>query len=173
MIEPLALRFARSGSIPNNQNLPALMYERGLELGDDPAATIEQVFARNRWRPDWRDGIYGFHHYHSTAHEVLGVARGRARVILGGAGGSEMSLFAGDVVVLPAGTGHKLIDSTGDFLVVGAYPDGQEWDLIRADDPLPIAEAEDRIARVPLPECDPVLGPTGPLMALWGVAARV
>jgi len=173
MIEPIAYRFAAAGSIPNHPELPVLVYERGLELAGDPAAMIERVFGGNQWPPQWRDGIYDFHHYHSTAHEVLGIARGRARVVLGGAGGEELTLFAGDVAVLPAGTGHKLIDSTGDFLVVGGYPEGQDWDLIRADDGVPLAEAEARIARVPLPKCDPVLGPAGPLMALWGVAARV
>jgi uncharacterized protein YjlB len=148
------------------------VYERGLELGADPPATIERTIGRNHWRPEWRDGIYGFHHYHSTAHEVLGIARGRARVVLGGPGGEKLALFAGDVVVLPAGTGHKLVDSSGDFLVVGGYPNGQEWDLIRADDAVPTAEAEERIARVALPECDPLFGPAGPLMTLWGIAAR-
>jgi uncharacterized protein YjlB len=167
MTKPKELRFSGAGPIPNNPRLPALVYKNAVPLGGDPPADMEHAFRENGWPPQWRYGIYPFHHYHSTAHEALGVARGKAKVKLGGESGETLELNPGDVVVLPAGTGHRCLESSADFLVVGAYPPGQEWDLIRADEPEKKAEAVKRIASVPLPESDPVLGKDGPLMRLW------
>lgn len=166
MIEPKSILFTEAGAIPNNPHLPVLIYPSSAALGRDPPETIERLFETNEWPPQWRDGIFDFHHYHSTAHEALGIARGSATVILGGAGGKEFVLSAGDVVVLPAGTGHKRIGASTDLLVVGAYPPGQTWDLIR-EEPEKKAAAVARIARVPLPQSDPVRGPDGPLVGLW------
>jgi len=165
--EPRQLYFADAGPIPNNPRLPALLYKAAIPLGDDPAADIERVFRENGWPPQWRYGIYPFHHYHSTAHEALGVARGTARVKLGGESGEVFDLGPGDVAVLPAGTGHRCLSSSAGFLVVGAYPPRQEWDLIRGSEPEKKAEAVKRIARVPLPDNDPVLGKNGPLVQVW------
>ncbi len=152
MFEPKALRFPDVGPIPNNPRLPALYYKTAIPLGADPPADIERVFRENGWPPQWRYGIYPFHHYHSTAHEALGVVRGSAQVKLGGESGETFEFAPGDVAVLPAGTGHRCLASSADFLVVGAYPPGQKWDLIRADEPEKKAAAVKRIARVPLPE---------------------
>src|ERR671938_1556326 len=115
--EPERHLFADDGRIPNNPRLPLLVYRRALEPSPpDPAAAFEAAFARNGWTGAWRDGIYGFHHYHSTSHEVLGIARGRVRVRLGGEGGLATELRAGDVVVIPAGVGHKNEGATPDLL---------------------------------------------------------
>jgi uncharacterized protein YjlB len=159
--------FADAGAIPNNPDLPVVHYRHAIELGNDPPAAIEAVFAKNRWKPDWRDSIYNYHHYHSTAHEVMGIAAGYARVRLGGISGDDVELEPGDVVVLPAGTGHKLIAASEDFLVVGAYPPGQEWDVITAEEPQKKAEALTTIARLPFPAADPVYGKAGPLIDIW------
>jgi uncharacterized protein YjlB len=172
MITPKAIQFSDAGAIPNNPRLPVLIYKSAIKLDNDPPAAIERTFRDNQWPPQWRDGIYDFHHYHSTAHEVLGIARGRARVILGGESGEEFALEAGDVVVLPAGTGHKRIEGSDDFLVVGGYPEAQDWDLIRGDEPKKKAAAVARIARVPFPHSDPVLGADGPLIRLWKPGAQ-
>lgn len=162
-----AVRLEDDGLIPNNAALPLLVHRRVIGEGEgDPAAAFEALFDRNGWRGGWRDGIYGHHHYHSTAHEVLGIARGRASVRFGGEGGVTVEVAAGDVVVIPAGVGHRNLGASSDFLVVGAYPHGQQPDMNtgRAEER---ARALANIRRVPLPDSDPVYGPDGPLTTRW------
>ena len=158
-----------NGSIPNNPKLPLLIYRGVLNLPmDDPASFCEKVFAYWNWRGSWRNGIYPFHHYHSTSHEVLGIYAGHANVRLGGEGGGgiEAVLAAGDVVVIPAGVGHCNLGASGDFGVVGAYPDGHTWDLLRAR-PGERPQADKNIAALPPPKNDPLYGADGPLRQLW------
>jgi uncharacterized protein YjlB len=165
-VQPERHLFEDDGAIPNSR-LPFLVYSGVLELsGRDPAAVCEAVFAANQWNRSWRNGIYPFPHYHSTAHEVLGICRGEARVRFGGERGVVLTVRAGDVVVIPAGGGHQNLGASGDFLVVGAYPPGPRWDLC-------FGKAEERprvldnIAAVPLPPADPLFGEDGPLTLHW------
>jgi uncharacterized protein YjlB len=162
--ETLTFTFAGDGSIPNSP-FPVLVYH-AVEAARD-AASAERAFAAQNWRGAWRNGIYSFHHFHSTAHEVLAIVAGQATVTLGGPEGETLQVRAGDVVVLPAGTGHCNEGSTGDLLVVGAYPDGMSWDLRRGD-PAEYDEVRANIEAVPLPLTDPVGGPGGALPRLWG-----
>ncbi len=159
-------RFADDGVIPNNAVLPLVVYRGALAASGDRASDCEAMFARNGWPGPWRNGIYAHHHYHSTAHEVLGIANGTARVRLGGAGGHTVELNAGDVVVIPAGVAHKREWASPDLLVIGSYPKGQRPDINRAE-----PAAHDRsfanVARVALPECDPVTGRDDPLLRCW------
>jgi uncharacterized protein YjlB len=160
-------RFADDGVMPNNPVLPLIAYRAAVDLPlADPAAAFETRFGANGWGRAWRNGIFPFPHYHSTAHEVLGIARGEARVRLGGEAGLITTVRPGDVLVLPAGTGHQNLGATADFLVVGAYPPGPDWDLCygRADERPRVLR---NIASVPLPNSDPVHGPTGPLLTCW------
>ena len=153
-----------NGWVPNNPRLPVLLYRRS---GLEEAASFEARVAANHWPAQWRDGVFAYHHYHSTAHEALGCVRGAARLVLGGPNGRETRLDAGCVVVLPCGTGHCLIEASADFLVVGAYPQGQDWDVCRA---APDEAMTAAMARLPLPEHDPVMGAGGPLTEAWRVA---
>lgn len=152
--------------IPNNPDRPLLLYLNVLALsGDDAAATAEEVLNSNGWGNAWRDGIFSYHHYHSTAHEVLVVARGEAEVLFGGDHGITVTLRAGDAALLPAGTGHKNLGSSPDLLVVGAYPPNQSPDLLRGR-PGERPAADDAIRSVPDPEADPLYG-EGPMQAHW------
>jgi uncharacterized protein YjlB len=170
-MEPEVLRFAGHGWMPNNPNLPVLIYRNAIRLhGNNPAAQFEALFVRNGWPPQWRNGVYSFHHYHSTAHEVMGFAAGEAELLLGGENGVVISVRAGDVAVLPTGTGHCRISASNDFLVVGAYPSDQHWDICRS---APSQDAQRRMRSLPFPESDPVCGPTGPMLRLWSRAASL
>ncbi|MFZ0386170.1 MAG: cupin domain-containing protein [Solirubrobacteraceae bacterium] len=161
-MNPATWTFDDDGVIPNSR-LPVLVYDDVAEARDP--ATCERSFARHGWLGAWRNGIYPFHHFHSTAHEVLGIVAGSAAVMLGGPQGRELRVRRGQVLVLPAGTGHCNLGGK-DLLVVGAYPDGMAWDLRRGD-PAEHDEVRANIARVPLPGTDPVSGVTGPLTTLW------
>ncbi|HSA82239.1 MAG TPA: cupin domain-containing protein [Geminicoccaceae bacterium] len=159
--------FEDDGSIPNNPKLPLLVYPGAVATsGADPAAAFEEIFAANGWSGSWRNGIYPFPHYHSTAHEVLGIARGEAKVRFGGDRGIVLDVQAGDVVVIPAGVGHQNLGASGDLLVVGAYPGGAGFDLCRGG-PDDRPRVLDNIRQVALPAADPVFGRAGPLLAQW------
>ncbi|HYM72549.1 MAG TPA: cupin domain-containing protein [Stellaceae bacterium] len=157
--------FAAGDDVPNN-TLPLVVYPGVLGAEGDLAARCEAMFDANGWPDAWRNGIYGHHHYHSTAHEVLGIARGSARVRLGGENGQTVELRAGDVVVIPAGVAHKRESASSDLLVIGSYPKGQRPDICRAD-PGSRDKAAGNVARVALPACDPVTGRAGPLLDCW------
>lgn len=165
MTEPETFTFADDGGVPNTK-LPMLVYRAAVPANPE---AIEQLFERNQWPPAWRDGVHPFHHFHSTAHEVLGVARGHGRVLFGGPNGKVMEIGAGDVVVLPAGTGHCRQSASDDLLIVGAYPAGERnrVDLCRGQ-PEEHDEAVRNIARVPRPGMDPVTGAEGAAVRLWG-----
>ncbi len=168
LIQPQVIQLSKNGWMPNNEHLPVLRYRKAFGVeGADPAAVFEAQFQRNGWPPQWRDGVYDFHHYHSTAHEVLGFAGGHAKLVIGGENGHQLEVHAGDVVVLPTGTGHCKLEASSDFLVVGAYPPDQHWDICRS---APSQEAADRMRHLPFPNSDPVLGGEGPLTTIWRLA---
>src|SRR5918997_7201058 len=98
--------FEDDGRIPNNPTLPLLVYSEALATTGDLPSICEELFRNNGWDGAWRDGVFPYHHYHSTAHEVLGVVRGTARIAFGGEAGVATEVETGDVVVIPAGVGH-------------------------------------------------------------------
>jgi uncharacterized protein YjlB len=170
MTKPLTFLFKDDGAVPNNPSLPALVYKGALDLSGkvNPAADIEKMFKANGWgRGLWRDGIFPFVHYHAMIHEALGIARGSARVQLGGHRGETLELKAGDIAVLPAGTGHQRLLGSDDLLVIGGYPPDGTYNLCRGDNPAERDKSLTTIPKVPLPASDPVHGKDGPLVRLW------
>ena len=165
-IEPLAVVFDDDGLVPNNP-MPFLVYKGAVTLDTaHPERTIEGLFGTHGWGDMWRNGVYDYLHYHATVHEALGVARGQARVRFGGDHGREFQIAAGDVAILPAGTGHQCLSASPDFSVVGAYPPGAKMQITRPT-PENHAQALKTIPQVKLPETDPVMGVDGPLVRLW------
>jgi uncharacterized protein YjlB len=166
VIEPEQFRFNDDGTFPNSL-LPLLVYRQAFTTdGADGASVVDQRLAMNNWTNSWRNGVYSFAHYHSTTHEALGVYRGNATLRLGGEKGDTVEVHAGDMVIIPAGVAHQKIEASGDFAVVGAYPDGREWDLLRGrqgERP----EADQKIAGLPIPDNDPIYGAEGPLRQIW------
>ncbi|MDR5854567.1 cupin domain-containing protein [Caballeronia sp. LZ062] len=156
---------ATNGWVPNNARLPVLVWHGAIDPQNrDCGSRFEALFAQNGWPPQWRDSVFDYHHFHSTAHEALGVASGEAELIIGGPEGRVIALRAGDALVLPAGTGHCLLTSARRFQVIGAYPPDQQWDIRRdalSDDERRAMEA------LPFPKSDPVAGEDGPLTRLW------
>lgn len=148
-----------------NSFLPILVYRSVLKAGS-AAEGFEQLFVANGWTNSWRNGIYDFDHFHSTAHEVLGIAAGWAEVRLGADAGIDFRLETGDVVVLPAGMSHRCRTASANLLVIGAYAEGREADL-RHGKPDELNEVLSNIANVPLPQRDPVQGESGAMMQAW------
>jgi uncharacterized protein YjlB len=174
MDAPEAIRLAPGDNVPNNPDLPVLVYRGVLRGGERKAAAVRRRFAAHGWGAGgWVGGIFDWPHYHAEAHEALAFLRGRAQVRLGGETGPVVGLGAGDVCVLPAGTGHQCLEATGDLAVVGGYPDGAQVDTIDASGPdaetLRAAAAE-AVATTPTPTADPLAGSDGPLARLWGGA---
>ena len=163
MNDPDAFRFPGDDRFPNSA-LPVLVY-RGA-LAADPAA-MEQAFAAQGWTNSWRNGVFDYHHYHSITHEVLGIASGEVTVRFGGPAGDDVTVRAGDVVVIPAGVSHRNMGDR-DLLTVGAYPNGSDCDVLRGA-PAELAAALRSIAAIPLPDRDPIPG-LACLRQLWDAA---
>lgn len=156
------------GTFPNNAKLPLIIYKGAVEMEEGDATLVEKLFKDHRWGGSWRNGIFPYHHYHSTAHEVLGIYRGSAKVQLGGPHGIQTEVSAGDVIIIPAGVAHKNLEASLDFACVGAYPPGQSFDMNygkAGERP----EADQNIRRVAFPPTDPVYGDRGGLMKQWGL----
>jgi uncharacterized protein YjlB len=163
---PEKFLFNDDGKIPNSK-YPLLLYRKIFSTTKDAKASwFKQQFAKNNWTNSWDNGIYPYHHYHSTTHEVLGIYSGSALLHVGGEKGSKINVAAGDVIVIPAGVGHKNLGSSNDFGVVGAYPDGRDWDLLKGEAG-ERPKADKNIASVPFPEFDPILGKEDGLKKIW------
>ena len=154
------------GKIPNSRY--PLIVHRSVFTGSEAEnpENYERLFSKNEWPAAWRNGVYPYHHYHSTAHEVLGVYSGTVRVKLGGESGIEAEAKPGDVIVIPAGVGHKRLETSGSLGIVGAYPNGQSPDLC-TDDPSLRPGSDRNIQAVQLPKKDPVLGSEDGINTLW------
>lgn len=165
--EILQFSFQDDGTIPNNDKFALIVFKQAMDVStQDLASQFETLFRDNGWSGSWRNGIYGFHHYHSNTHEVLGCYSGSAQVQFGGPAGETLEFATGDVVIIPAGVAHKKLSSSADFAVVGAYPEGRRWDM-NYGKPEEHDAALETIKHVELPNADPVYGPNGPLIQIW------
>jgi uncharacterized protein YjlB len=166
LTQPDQFHFEDDGIFPNS-SLPLLVYRQVFSADDKELASIfEKRFAANNWINSWRNGVYSFPHYHSSSHELLGVFGGGAKLQLGGKHGKTLEVHCGDAIVIPAGVAHQNLGASADFGVIGAYPDGREWDLLRGL-PGERPKADRNIAGLPLPDNDPLYGPGGPLKRIW------
>ncbi|MGZ5840577.1 MAG: hypothetical protein ACXWJ8_01410 [Xanthobacteraceae bacterium] len=165
---PQTFMFTDDGSVPNNPRLPFVVYRHVIDFigATDPEPVIEKIFRTNGWGDIWRNGIFPYVHYHSSIHEGMGIARGRAKVRFGGNNGKEIDLAQGDVCILPAGTGHQCVWASPDLMVIGTYPKTGKYDLCRGSK-IEHTKALQTIPEVPLPDSDPVFGKQGPLLRLW------
>ncbi|MEJ7840252.1 MAG: cupin domain-containing protein [Rubrobacter sp.] len=162
-------RFEDDGRIPNNPDLPLLVYPQVLTEDAREPSRCRVLLSKNGWGGAWINGVFPYHHYHSTSHEVLCVVGGGARITFGGSEGETVEVQAGDVVVIPAGVGHRNEGSGSDFSVVGAYPRGQENYDLRTGEEGERPEVLENIRNVPMPETDPLFGGEGPLLGHWSV----
>ncbi len=163
-IKPEKFYFEDDGKIPNS-NLPLLIY-RNAFTESLTASKLQDHFESNGWTNSWDNGIYSYHHYHSKSHEVLGVYAGSALLHMGGEAGEKIKVQAGDIVIIPAGVGHKNLENSSDFAVVGAYPEGREWDILKGE-PGERPKADENIAALPIPASDPLLGEGAGLISIW------
>jgi uncharacterized protein YjlB len=160
-VNVIAHLLAPGRSIPNHPTWPLLIYPSAVKTATPEA--FEELFTRNHWPAAWRNGVHPFHHFHSNGHEALGIYNGEVTVQFGGDAGVTVTAKPGDVIVLPAGTGHKKLSSKGALGVVGAYPERSAPDTCRSSSPNHLQ----KISAVPLPACDPVYGAGGPLFSHW------
>ncbi|KAL6245693.1 hypothetical protein RBB50_007692 [Rhinocladiella similis] len=119
--------------IPNTsiQGKPLLIYHSVF-----PSASTSQIKSHLQAvgvvSPQWEYTMFTETHFHSTTHEVLSIASGSAKCCFGGEqneGRFEPVLEKGDVVIVPAGVGHRLLEDYGGFQMVGSYPIGKSWDM--------------------------------------------
>lgn len=165
-MKPTQYIFKDDGLIPNN-SLPLLLYQQVFDQrGNGGAEWLINCFAINNWTNAWKNGVFSYHHYHSTSHEVLGVYSGNAKLHLGGEQGEKIDVEAGDVIVIPAGVAHKNLGSSRDFMVVGAYPYGSSYDM-KTGEKGERPQADTNIAAVPIPATDPLLGKDEGVPVIW------
>jgi uncharacterized protein YjlB len=154
------------GVFPNSR-YPALLYKGILDIPLlFPGTYIKNQFEKNNWTNSWDAGIFEYHHYHSITHEVVGIYKGQTKLQLGGANGPKIFIEKGDVLVIPAGVAHKNLSGENSVGVIGAYPDGRDYDL-NYGKPGERPHTDENIKKVPVPECDPVFGPDKGLTGFW------
>ena len=184
---------------PNN-TLPLLVYRNALPAPPTEDSSKAFLERHNAWKWDGTWGHIAIRHFHPNTHECYGVFSGTSTVLVGcGKGdqpdpanglGVEIRVAAGDVIVLPAGTGHCNTSSSEDYKYVGVYPtvslpntdslllcrrrhgscvvqNAPKWRFELGAEEGDNTKFKDELASVKLPEADPVAGPEGPLMRLW------
>lgn len=152
-------------TIPNSP-LPLLVLPGAIAPAEADADAVTALFENNGWQGTWVYTVFRYWHYHVEGHEVLACVRGDATVGFGGDGGAAIEMQPGDVVIIPAGVGHKRLSGSAGFQVVGAYPPGQNGAITKAGD-LALEQAAKKISGLPLPGRDPVTGEAPGSIACW------
>jgi len=158
--------------IPNTsiQHKPLLIYHSAFQPSSSAATNASAIEAHLNTvgvvTPHWRYTMYSMTHFHSTSHEVLCVAAGKARLCFGAEDNPkrlEPVVETGDVIVVPAGVGHRLLeDLEGGFTMVGSYPKGKSWDMCYGKEGE--EEKVKRIGDLGWFERDPIYGDKGPVL---------
>ncbi|RKK13783.1 hypothetical protein BFJ66_g16887 [Fusarium oxysporum f. sp. cepae] len=157
----------RTDDAPNSR-LPILVY-RDVLPQPRTEETATRFLTTHRWEKRGTWGHIAIRHFHPNSHECYGIFQGSSTLLLGKiqkGKGIEVSVKAGDVVVLPAGTAHSSLESSSDYRYIGVYPKGcPKWrnEMGKKSS----AVFLDTIDEVDTPEDDPVYGPDGPLPMLW------
>lgn len=163
-----AYHFKPQEGIPNHQELPVLIYGGVLSGEFNIEQTFDRVFSENAWDDSHRRQISRSDHFHSDAHEALGVVRGYALLKIGGPSGKEVELREGDLILLPVGTAHRMITSSSNFQAISAYPGGQENKELVIAEAGPLAtDLAQAVKATPRPKTDPCFGHSGPLFDFW------
>jgi uncharacterized protein YjlB len=165
MSEPQTFRFEPDEGIPNN-SLPLVCWKGRLPGEARSGGGAAALFLRNGWQGTWVYTVFPYWHFHTRGHEALACVSGRARIGFGGDHGITTDVEQGDVCVIPGGVGHKRVESSEDFQMAGCYPPGQEGDIVKPGD-IAVEAAAQLIARLALPETDPITGLTDGVVAAW------
>ena len=97
---------------------------------------------------------------------MLGVYKGKTKIVVGGESGNLIEIQKGDVLIIPAGVAHKNLGSENQVGVIGAYPGGKKYDIkYGRKDERP--EADINIKNVPIPKTDPVWGVFSGIVKIW------
>ena len=121
--------------IPNTsiQKKPLLIYHSAFHPSISASTIENHLSIVGIVTPQWRYTMFSESHFHSTAHEVLCVASGKAKLCFGGENNPkrvEPTVGKGDVMVVPGGVAHRLLeDIEGGFNMVGSYEAGKSWDI--------------------------------------------
>lgn len=154
-----ALQFDAIDAIPNSDR-PLLALDSAIERLDATAAKVERRFAENGWQGTWTYTVFDYWHFHVEGHEVLACVAGQASIGFGGndaRGGIAITMKPGDVVIVPAGVGHKRLEGTPNFQVTGAYPPGQNGRITRAG-AMSVDDARHAVSRLSDPATHPLNG---------------
>lgn len=162
-------RFDASGGMPNSP-LPLVVWKGGLPLAARRADLACRLYEANGWGGTWVYTVYPYWHFHTKGHEVLSCVAGTARIGLGGDDGIVADVSVGDVIVIPAGVGHKRIAASPGFQMAGGYPPGQTGDIVRPGE-ISLQEAAQAIAKLALPKTDPISGKADGVAEIWRTQA--
>ena len=143
------------GTFPNNPECPLLIYKDAFRGTPEEASSLLSL---NGWTLPWAWGVFKYHHYHSTAWEVLLCIKGTADIQFGGPSGPTCTVGVGDLILIPPGVAHKQVKEEGNFTLLGSYPKEQNGDGVDTLRGKPTKEQQNNIFECPIPVADPLFG---------------